>query len=102
LPTLERYATGLASDKANPTETESRMIEIAQTARGASMLILSEAVRSGFIQKVDGSWNLSRGAKELARFLSIERATLQALGLERRAKPVPALQDYMQQQKADA
>jgi hypothetical protein len=54
------------------------MIELAQTARGASMLILAEAARSGFIRRIDGTWDLSPGAKELAKFLSVERASLQA------------------------
>ena len=52
------------------------------------MLILSEAARSGFIAKVDGNWDLAPGAKDLGKFLSIERACLQTLGLDRRTKPV--------------
>lgn len=88
LPTLESYASGLASDKPGLTEAEARLIEIGQIARGASMLILAEAARSGFIVKEDGSWNLAPGAMELAKFLSIERATLQTLGLGRRVKPI--------------
>ena len=88
LPTLESYSVGLASDKPNLTEAEARLIEIAQTARGASMLILAEAARSGFIHKQDGTWNLSPGAKELSRFLAVERSCLQTLGLGRRTKPV--------------
>lgn len=87
LPVLEGYASGLASDKPGLSEAESRMIEISQIARGASMLILAEAARSGFIQKADGSWDLAPGAKELGRFLAIERQALQTLGMERRAKP---------------
>jgi hypothetical protein len=96
LPVLEGYATGLASDKANPTEAEKRLIEIGQIARGASMLILAEAARSGFIVKENGSWDLSPGAQELARFLSVESRCLQALGLERRAKPVQDLARQIQ------
>ncbi len=88
LPTLEGYAAGLASDKPNLTEAEARMIEIGQISRGASMLILAECARSGFIQKENGSWDLAPGAKELGKFLSIERSALQALGLGRRAKPI--------------
>lgn len=88
LPSLENYSAGLASDKPNLTETEARMIEIAQTARGASMLILAEAARSGFIHKQDGTWNLSPGARELSRFLAVERSCLQVLGLGRRTKPI--------------
>jgi hypothetical protein len=44
------------------------MIEIAQTARGATMLILAEAARSGFIQKTEKGWDLAQGAKEVAKF----------------------------------
>jgi len=88
LPTIEGYAAGLASDKPNLTEAEARLIEVAQISRGASMLILAEAARSGFIVKEDGTWDLAPGAKELGKFLAIERASLQTLGLGRRAKPV--------------
>jgi len=88
LPMLESYSAGLVSDKPNLTQGEARMIEISQMARGATMLILAETARSGFIQKVDGTWDLAPGAKELGKFLSIERASLQTLGLERRAKPI--------------
>jgi hypothetical protein len=91
LPVIEQYASGLASDKPGLTEAEARLIEIGQISRGASMLILAEAARSGFIVKEDGSWNLAPGARELAKFLSIERASLQTLGLDRRAKPVDDL-----------
>lgn len=96
LPTLESYSAGLASDKPNLSEAESRLIEIGQIARGATMLILAEAARSGFIHKGDGTWDLSPGAKELARFLSVESRCLQALGLERRAKPVQDLARQIQ------
>ena len=88
LPTLEGYASGLAADKPGLTEAEARLIEIGQIARGASMLILAEAARSGFVHKEGWSWDLAPGAKELAKFLSIERASLQTLGLGRRAKPI--------------
>lgn len=60
------------------------------------MLILAEAARSGFIVKANGSWNLAPGARELGKFLSIERACLQTLGLERRAKQVPNLDAYLE------
>ncbi len=101
LPTLEGYAAGLASDKPGLSEAESRLIEVAQISRGASMLILAEAARSGFVRKVDGSWDLSPGAKELGKFLSVERASLQTLGLGRRAKPVRDLAKQIQEQRRD-
>jgi len=88
LGVLESFSSGLSADKADLTEAEARMIEIAQVARGATMLILSEAARSGFIVKEKRSWNLAPGAKELAKFLSVERNCLQTLGLGRRAKVI--------------
>lgn len=52
------------------------------------MLILAEAARSGFARRVDGSWEVAPGVKELSKFLSVERAALQTLGLERQPKLV--------------
>jgi len=96
LPVLERYGSGLDSDRPDMTEGERHMAQIAQTARGATMLILAEAARSGFIRQVDGSWDLAPGVRDLAKFLQVERGALQALGLERRAKPVgPSLSEYI-------
>jgi hypothetical protein len=97
LPVIDAYGPALASDKANDmTEGERRMAEIAEMARGASMLILAECARSGFIRKVDGTWDLAPGARELAKFLQVERGALQALGLERRQKAVgPTLDEYL-------
>jgi hypothetical protein len=72
---LETYSTELVADKGGQgtvTAGEQRTVEIAQTARGASMLILTEAARSGFIARADGSWDLAPGAKELAKFLNVE------------------------------
>lgn len=68
------------------------MIELAQVARGATMLILSEAARRGFIHGGDGKgWDVMPGVKELSRFLGIERQALDSLGLQRREKPVEDL-----------
>ena len=92
-PVLEGYAEGLSADKGGAgsiSNAEGRMIEVAQTARGATMLILAEAARRGFtIPGQDGKgWDLAPGAKELGRFLGLERQALDSLGLERRAKDV--------------
>lgn len=89
VPVLESYGAELVADKGGQdsiTAGERRMAEIAQTARGASMLILAEAARSGFTTKVDGTWDLAPGVKELAKFLNTERQALDSLGLERRVK----------------
>lgn len=86
---LERYTEGLVADKGgeqNISAAEGRMVEIAQTARGATMLILAEAARKGFIRQTEQGWDLHPGAKELARFLGIERQTLEGLGLARRPR----------------
>lgn len=96
LPVLEGYTAALESDKPDMTETERLMSQIAMTARGASMLILGEVARSGFISHKCGSWDVTPGAKELAKFLGAERGALQAIGLERRARPAPSLQDYLE------
>lgn len=98
LPTLKAYHASLRSDNPEASETARRLMEVAQTARGAWMLILSECARSGFITKSAETWDLSPGAKDLPRFLSIERQALQTLGLERKAKSVPLLSEYIEQE----
>ena len=63
------------------------MIELAQTARACSMLILAVGHEKGLIRQLSGDgWDLQPGFKELNRFLQTERQALQALGLERRQK----------------
>ena len=96
LPTLKAYHASLRSDNPDASEAARRLMEVAQTARGAWMLILSECARSGFIIKGADTWDLSPGAKDLPRFLSIERQALQTLGLERKARTVPLLTDYIE------
>lgn len=63
------------------------------------MLILAEAARSGFTKPERGSWNLSPGAKELGKFLAVERACLQTLGLGRRTKPIQDLARQIQAER---
>jgi hypothetical protein len=89
LDALESY--GLASDKPDATEAEQRMAELAATARGCWMLILAEARDKGFVRETPNGWDLQPGMKELARFMTVERSALQALGLERRTKDADAL-----------
>lgn len=89
LPVIERYAGELESEKADLTHAEKRVIEIGQIARGCTMLILAESADKGLIRKLpDGSWDLTAGDKQLARYLSVELNALKTLGLGRRAKPV--------------
>jgi hypothetical protein len=105
VPVVEGYSDELLTDKGGreyATAAERRVIETAQTARRATMLILAEAARSGFIVRIDGTWDLAPGAKELARFLSLEVKALQAIGLEHRAKPVQSLEEYIAEHDAKA
>jgi hypothetical protein len=98
---LAEYETSIASDKAGDlTAGERRMVEIACVARGCSMLILAEAQKAGFIRLTGEGWDLHPGAKELPKFLSIERAAIQAIGLERRSKPALTPAEYWQQRQA--
>jgi hypothetical protein len=103
VPVLESYAEQLAADKGGNdaiTAGEKRVLEIAQVARGAAMLIMAEAGRSGFTQNTEKGWDLHPGVKELGRFLGLERQALGDLGLGRRAKDVPNLQEYLQKKSA--
>jgi len=88
IPFLEEYSAGLETDKPDLTAGERRMIQIAETARGAEMLILAEAAERGMIIQTPAGWDLAPGAKELGKFLNTERSALMALGLKRRSKQV--------------
>ena len=92
---MEAYGDGLEHDNPHLSEAEHRMKEIAQMARGCTVLILNEAARSGFVTTRNGTWDVSPGIKELAKFLNTEAKALQALGLERPAKPAPKLMDLL-------
>lgn len=109
LPILADYAGSLVADRGGPemmTAGEAHMIELAQLARGCTMLVLAEAARGGGIagMRRSASWKVSAGVKKLTdpdlagalgRFMKVEAAALQAIGLERRAKPVPSLSEYL-------
>ena len=96
LPVLERYTAALESDKPNATESERLMMQNAQAAKGAVMLILAEAARSGFVRRGRRTSDLAPVVKELPKFLAAERGALQAIGLERRARPAPSLEAYLE------
>ena len=69
------------------TVAERRMIEIAQTARACSMLILAEGYKRGLIKQLDGEdWTFNKASRSLNRYLQTERHALLGLGLERRKK----------------
>ena len=84
LSVIESYASSLASEKGDLTQAEQRTIELAQIARGCSMLIMAAGAESGLIRKTADGWDLSPGAKELGKFLSVELKALAMLGLEPR------------------
>ncbi len=100
-PVLDDYLDELIADKGGAdsiTSGERRMAEIAQTARGAQMLILKEGKARGIIRIVDGTWDLSPGFKDLARFQGIELNALKAGKFDvRRAKDVTPLPEYVRE-----
>lgn len=103
IPMLIDYSDELIADKGgsdNITAAERRMVEIAQTARGASMLILKESSERGLIVQTGAGWDLAPGAKELAKFLNVERQALQTVGMGRRVKEI-SLQDILNEAEAD-
>jgi len=59
------------------------------------MLILKECAERGMIVMTNNGWDLAPGAKELAKFLNVERQALQTIGMERRPKPLPCLADLL-------
>jgi len=97
VPVLERYAAEMVSDKGGTdsiTAGERRMSEIAQVARGATMLILAEMSQRGFTVETDNGWDLAPGVKELAKFLNTERSAIATMGLQRRARTL-TLEDVL-------
>ena len=93
MPILEEYHDGLRLDRPDMTAAEQRMAELAQLARGCTLLILGEVGRSGFTTTRNG--DLTRCAKELPRFMNAERSALMAIGLEKKGREPLSLNDYM-------
>ena len=79
------------------TAGEKRMAELAQLARGCTMLILGAVTRHGFTRH-DGikGFDLHPGAKDLPRFFAAERNALKDLGLERRTAEAVSLEQYLE------
>lgn len=90
-----RYEAELLADRPDPSATERRLIELAALARGCSVLILSALSEAGITRRVDGAVETMPAVRELGRFVLAEQRCVQTLGLERRAKPVPSLEDYL-------
>ncbi len=81
------------------------MIELAQLARGCTMLVLAQAAQGSGIAGGRRSGSTRDGdvvrrasdpdlAAALARFMAVEAGALKAIGLDRRAKPVQGLYEY--------
>lgn len=97
IPILEEYSDGLRMDKPGMTSAEKRMSELAQLARGCTMLILGAITKHGFTRHDEmKGFDLHPGAKDLPRFFAAERNALKDLGLERRAQPIASLGDYLE------
>jgi hypothetical protein len=115
LPLLETYAAGLIADRGGPdsmSSAELRLIEVAQLARGCTMLALAEAAQGeGIVGRRRSATNRKGAitqrvtdadlASTVGRFLNVERQVLQALGLERRRPPVLSLQEVLAQRVQD-
>lgn len=88
--------------KEGATEVEVALVENASRAYGASLLILEEGKARGLVREVDGSWDLAPGLTRLTGFLNAERTALLGLGLARREKAVPSLQEWLEARAAAA
>jgi hypothetical protein len=88
LPFLRQYNDGLTEDAGGDdiSSGKKHVIEIAQTARGCSMLVLKELKEKGFVITTPEGWEMHPGLKELSRFLTVELTALRNVGLERRRK----------------
>jgi hypothetical protein len=88
---VHEHAGSLLSDKPDASEAEKHVIEVASVARGCTALILDVLRRTGGIETEQGL----AFVRELRGFLSLEQKALLALGLARRAKPVPSLEEVL-------
>jgi hypothetical protein len=89
------YADSLASDKGGPenmSEAEKRMVELAQLARGCTLLVLAEAAKNGGLVAERKEPDLPAA---LGRFMAIEATRLKTLGLARRPRPALRLREYV-------
>lgn len=90
-------ANALLSDKGGEQATagERALIENATIARVCALLCLARMGQTGpFVKGAKGE-TASPGLEALPKFLAAERQSLQALGLERRARDLPRLADVL-------
>ena len=96
---VRKYAAGLMSDKADPSEAEQHAIELASEAKAARLLIWVAIASSGFTRRSREGLALVPAAEALPKFIGVELGALKLLGLQRRAKTVQSLASYLQLQK---
>lgn len=91
----------LISDKGGldgMTGAEKLMVANWKSARAAELLIWHYLLKTNAavqISKEKSTWDLQPGMQRLSVFLAEQRRCLVALGLERRAKPIQSLQEYL-------
>jgi hypothetical protein len=94
---LVKYENALLRDKPDATEGERRTIELACEAKAARLLIWEALEGEGFTRRGIDGLALMPAAEALPKFIGAELGALKLLGLERRAKPVQSLTEYLTQ-----
>lgn len=92
---LVKYENALLRDKPDATEGERRTIELACEAKAARLLIWEALEGEGFTRRGIDGLALMPAAEALPKFIGAELGALKLLGLERRARPVQSLTDYL-------
>ena len=90
LPALRRYIDEAIEDAGGDdiSSGKKRTLEIAQMARGCTMLIFKEVKEKGFTITTADGWDMHPGLKELSRFLTLELTARRNVGLERIKAPI--------------
>jgi hypothetical protein len=91
LPAMEQYKRELESDKPDATAGERRLIELCAMARAIQALMLARTDEDGIAAQLTARQSV---AQELRGYMSLELSALNALGLERRAKPAGTVWDW--------
>jgi hypothetical protein len=97
LPALRRYIDEAIEDAGGDdiSSGKKHTLEIAQIARGCSMLILKEVKEKGFTITTPDGWDMHPGLKEVSRFLTLELTARRNVGLERIKPPPKSLNDIL-------
>jgi hypothetical protein len=85
VPLLNRYLDEAIEDAGGDDISSGKRasLEIAQVARGCSMLCLRELKEKGFTITTPDGWDMNPGLKELSRFLALELTARRNVGLGR-------------------